>query len=156
MSDAKIRILFVCLGNICRSPAAENVLRRLVLDRGFEDRIEIDSAGILGLHTGKTPDSRMIKAARNRGLYMKGSARQVRPEDFDTFDWILAMDQENYEDLLEVQRDAAIPKANSLCSVTSVKSATRTRFPTPTMAEKKVLKTFSIYWRMAVRGFFEN
>ncbi len=97
------RLLFVCLGNICRSPSGENVMRHLIEAEGLGDRFELDSAGTAGWHIGKSPDSRMTAAARARGIEMKGRARQVGPEDFSSFDHIFAMDRSNYEDLLEVQ-----------------------------------------------------
>ena len=110
MTDRK-RILFVCLGNICRSPSAENVMRHLVDEANATDEIEIDSAGTADWHTGKAPDSRMTAAATKKGFAMKGQARQVKPADFETFDLILAMDQSNYDDLTEVRAGAANPKA---------------------------------------------
>jgi protein-tyrosine phosphatase len=101
-----IRILFVCLGNICRSPTAEAVLRHLVRERGLEDEIEIDSAGTGGWHVGSAPDERATAAAGRRGIELTGSARRFDPErDFERFDLILAMDAENLRDLLAVAPD---------------------------------------------------
>jgi len=97
------RVLFVCLGNICRSPTAEGVFRKLVVERGLGDRIEIDSAGTGAWHVGHPPDSRAQAEARRRGMDLSGlRARQVRREDFERFDLILAMDRENLEDLLAI------------------------------------------------------
>lgn len=94
------RVLFVCLGNICRSPTAEGVFRKLVADHGLADRIEIDSAGTGAWHVGSPPDSRAQAEARRRGMDLSGlRARQVRREDFERFDLILAMDRENLENL---------------------------------------------------------
>jgi protein-tyrosine phosphatase len=95
-----MRILFVCLGNICRSPTAEGVMRRLVRQEGLEDSIEIDSAGTGSWHVGASPDERATETARERGIVLEGAARQFTPEDFDSFDLILAMDEENLRDLL--------------------------------------------------------
>jgi protein-tyrosine phosphatase len=106
-----VRLLFVCLGNICRSPAGENVMRHLVSEAGLSSRFEIDSAGTAGFHTGNDPDLRMQKAARKRGIPMTGSARQVKPADFEEFDWIFAMDRSNYEDLRAVQNRCPNPTA---------------------------------------------
>ena len=100
-----MRILFVCLGNICRSPTAEGVMRRLVRDEGLEDRIEIDSAGTGGWHVGAPPDERATEAAACRGIELSGSARRFDPRDFDRFDLIVAMDAENRRDLLAVAPD---------------------------------------------------
>jgi protein-tyrosine phosphatase len=100
------RVLFVCLGNICRSPTAEGVMRRLVREHGLEDEIEIDSAGTGGWHVGAPPDARATEAARRRGTELSGSARRFDPErDFDRFDIVLAMDAENRRDLLAMAPD---------------------------------------------------
>lgn len=93
------KILFVCLGNICRSPAAEGILRAMAARRGVADRIEIDSAGTYGGHAGQLPDTRMRRAAAQRGYELTHRARQVREEDFERFDRIIVMDDMNYEAL---------------------------------------------------------
>jgi protein-tyrosine phosphatase len=90
-----MRILFVCLGNICRSPTAEGVMKRLVAEADLKDGIELDSAGTGGWHVGEPPDPRAIDAARRRGIELAGRARQVRAEDFERFDLLLAMDRSN-------------------------------------------------------------
>lgn len=95
----KKRILFVCLGNICRSPAAQGVMERLVEERGVADKYEIDSAGLYGGHAGDLPDHRMRIHARRRGLELTHRSRQVRESDFDRFDIIVAMDDSNYDRL---------------------------------------------------------
>jgi protein-tyrosine phosphatase len=100
-----MRILFVCMGNICRSPTAEGVMRALVRDAGLEDRIEIDSAGTGGWHAGEPPDARATEAAHRRGVALAGAARQIVPEDFERFDLIVAMDRENLRGLLAVAPD---------------------------------------------------
>jgi protein-tyrosine phosphatase len=99
------RVLFVCMGNICRSPTAEGVFRRLVRDEGLEDQIEIDSAGTGGWHVGEPPDARATEAARRRGIDLGGAARQFSPGDFDRYDLILAMDEENRRELLRAAPD---------------------------------------------------
>ena len=94
------RILFVCLGNICRSPMAEGVFRRVVAEEGLDDSFVIDSAGLGDWHIGQAPDHRAQKAARTRGIDISGqSARQVVDEDFDRFDLLLVMDGSNYDEL---------------------------------------------------------
>lgn len=95
----KQKILFVCLGNICRSPMGETVMRKLVDDKGLGSMFEIDSAGTAGYHIGDMPDMRMQQAARTRGYRMTSRARKVSVADFDYFDIILAMDDANYDDL---------------------------------------------------------
>jgi protein-tyrosine phosphatase len=97
------RILFVCLGNICRSPMAEGVFRRLVAERGLSDCFEIDSAGIGNWHQGQAPDSRAQEAVMRRGIDISTqSARQLRADDFSRFDLILAMDASNHGDLRQL------------------------------------------------------
>jgi len=99
----KHRLLFVCLGNICRSPMAEGAFRRVAAEEGVLDRFEIDSAGLGDWHVGQAPDDRAQKAAGLRGIDISGqSARQVRREDFARFDLLLAMDGSNYEDLTQL------------------------------------------------------
>lgn len=100
----KTRILFVCLGNIVRSPLAENVFRHLATQAGVAHAFELDSAGTGGWHTGESPDPRMRRVAAARGLVYDGNARQVSPHDFERFDWIIAMDQENRANLLYLAR----------------------------------------------------
>lgn len=91
-----IKVLFVCMGNICRSPTAEAVFRHQVKTAELEDVIEIDSAGTHDYHIGEPPDGRAQQAALRRGYEMKDlRARQVRMQDFETFHHILAMDQDN-------------------------------------------------------------
>ena len=97
--DDKYKILFVCLGNICRSPAAHGVMQRIVEEEGNADRFVIDSAGLYGGHAGDLPDSRMRAHARRRGLELTHRSRQVRESDFDRFDLIVAMDNSNYDRL---------------------------------------------------------
>jgi protein-tyrosine phosphatase len=99
------RILFVCLGNICRSPTAEGVMRHLVREQSLEDRIEIDSAGTGGWHVGAPPDERATAAAKRREIALEGSARRFEPDDFQSFDLILAMDAQNERDLKRLAPD---------------------------------------------------
>lgn len=98
-SPGKIRVLFVCLGNICRSPAAEGVMRRAVEAAGMADRFVIDSAGTGRYHIGDLPDSRMRSAAARRGLSLTHRCRQVTESDFDDFDLIVGMDDSNIYNL---------------------------------------------------------
>lgn len=102
---AGVRILFVCLGNICRSPTAEGVMRKLVRDAGLEERIEVDSAGTGSWHVGEPPDARATRVARRRGITLEGAARQVWPRDFEEFDLILAMDSSNLRNLQRLASD---------------------------------------------------
>lgn len=95
----KYNLLFVCLGNICRSPAAQGVMQRLVDERGLTDRFYIDSAGMGGWHVGDLPDKRMRVHARQRGYELTHRARKVRFSDFDDFDLIIGMDASNVDEL---------------------------------------------------------
>lgn len=95
------QVLFVCLGNICRSPTAEAVMARLVAEAELEHAIELDSAGTGAWHVGSPPDERATAAAAQRGIAMRGTARQVTDEDFETFDLLLAMDADNHRTLRE-------------------------------------------------------
>ena len=98
-------VLFVCLGNICRSPMAEGVFAHLVDQAGLSDRITIDSAGTGSWHVGESPDLRAARTASGHGVSLTGSARQVRPEDFRNFNYVIAMDRDNLASLEEL-RDA--------------------------------------------------
>ena len=96
---AKTKLLFVCLGNICRSPAAEGILKNMAKERGLDNEIEVDSAGTYGGHAGELPDRRMRVHAANRGYQLTHRSRPVKVSDFDDFDLIIAMDDNNYQTL---------------------------------------------------------
>jgi protein-tyrosine phosphatase len=102
----RMRLLFVCMGNICRSPTAEAVMRAVVAREGLADVIEIDSAGTGSWHVGNPPDRRSAAAAKARGITLEGAARQVTVEDFDTYDLLLAADAENVAALRRLAPDA--------------------------------------------------
>ncbi len=93
----KTSILFVCLGNICRSPAAEGIFRALSEKRGVTDKFKIDSAGTYGGHAGELPDPRMRITAAKRGYQLTHRSRKLASDDFDRFDRIIVMDDDNYE-----------------------------------------------------------
>ena len=93
-----MRILFVCLGNICRSPLAAGIFKKLAADAGLA--VEVASAGVSDDHVGQRPDRRARRVARTHGIELDGTARQVADEDFDRFDLLVAMDQDNYRRLL--------------------------------------------------------
>ena len=95
MGREPTRLLFVCLGNICRSPTAEAVMQQLITARGLDSRFEVDSAGIGGWHEGEPPDRRARKAAARRGVQLRGHARTITAEDFDRFDLIVSVDESN-------------------------------------------------------------
>ncbi len=100
-----MKVLFVCLGNICRSPAAEAVFKKFVNDAGRENEFEIDSAGTGGWHVGEQADPRMRQAASERGYSITSLGRQVTTVDFQNFDLIIAMDSNNFHNLLPLQTE---------------------------------------------------
>ncbi|HEY3496980.1 MAG TPA: low molecular weight protein-tyrosine-phosphatase [Polyangiaceae bacterium] len=91
----------MCLGNICRSPIAEGVMRHLVADAKLGDRISVSSAGTAGYHSGEPPDRRACACGKRRGVPVDGRARQFQRSDWQRFDYVLALDRSNYDDLLE-------------------------------------------------------
>ncbi|CAO2170010.1 unnamed protein product [Urochloa humidicola] len=131
-------VLFVCLGNICRSPAAEAVFRNLVSKRGLDSKFLIDSAGTIGYHEGNKADSRMRSASKKRGIEVTSISRPIKPSDFRDFDLILAMDRQNHEDILnsferwrhkEPLPDSAPNKVKLMCSY--CKRHTESEVPDP-------------------------
>jgi protein-tyrosine phosphatase len=112
-----LRLCFVCLGNICRSPIAEGVMRHLLREAGLAHAVEVDSAGTAGYHAGDSPDSRARAAGKRCGVEVAGRARQFKPADLERFDYVLAMDRSNYEDLRELAAsDAARARVHLLRS----------------------------------------
>ena len=101
MTTKKVNVLFVCMGNICRSPTAHGVFQEIVSRNNLDDFILVDSAGTYDYHIGKCPDKRATSAAAERDYDLSGQrARQVVSSDFQRFDYVLAMDHENYSDLI--------------------------------------------------------
>lgn len=99
------KVLFVCLGNICRSPAAEGILKKMVKKQGLEDKISVDSAGTSGYHDGDLPDHRMRQHGARRGYKFDSLSRRFTSHDFDRFDVILAMDDSNYHNIMRLAPD---------------------------------------------------
>ncbi len=107
----EISVLFVCLGNICRSPLAEAVFQSLVDEAGLTDRFRVDSAGTGSWHVGEPPDARAQSVARDNGIRLNGTARRIEPGDLSSFDWVIAMDRNNrrsIESLANLTADARI------------------------------------------------
>ena len=99
ISKNTTKILFICMGNICRSPSAEAVMQSLVKQQGLEQEIVCDSAGTFDYHRGKPADARMQKHARLRGYELISISRPFEDEDFELFDWIITMDEDNYQQI---------------------------------------------------------
>ena len=101
----KRKVLFVCLGNICRSPAAEGIFKKMIEDRGLEDKYFVDSAGTAGYHDGDLPDRRMRHHGALRGYNFDSISRRLTSDDFYDFDYILVMDDNNYDDAMDIAPD---------------------------------------------------
>ena len=99
----KESVLFVCLGNICRSPAAEAFFNNLIHQKGISSRFYVDSAGTGSWHVGKKADSRMSLAAKKRGINITSKARQINKNDFEKFNYILVMDDSNFKNVLDLK-----------------------------------------------------
>ena len=143
-----IRLLFVCMGNICRSPTAEGVMRGLLREQGLEDAVEVDSAGTGDWHVGDPPDRRATAAARARGIVLDGAARQVARADFADFDLILAADRRNLRDLVRSSPPARGRRCTCCGSSTPRRPARPTSTcPTPTTAATTASSTCSTWSR---------
>lgn len=105
----KTKILFVCLGNICRSPAAEAVFLKLINEEGCASLYEVDSAGTGAWHAGNSADSRMQKSASDRGILINSVARQITINDFLYFDYILTMDNDNFSNVMNLAKQSKVP-----------------------------------------------
>lgn len=120
MNQKERSVLLVCMGNICRSPTAEGVLREKLDAAGLKDQVRLDSAGTHDYHVGKAPDRRAQAAAQNRGYDLSSlRARQVSARDFSEFDLILAMDQDNYQSLMQACPDSHRHKVRLFLSFSS-------------------------------------
>lgn len=120
MSSKPRKLLFVCMGNICRSPTAEGIMRQMLADAGLADQVECDSAGTTSFHSGNPPDRRMSAAASKRGYRLAGRARGLRAEDLQGFDLILTMDDENYTNTRALDPDNKIrDKVRAMCDFCS-------------------------------------
>ncbi len=106
MLESKVSVCFVCLGNICRSPTADGVFHKLVDVAGLSAKVFIDSAGTAAYHTGEPADRRSRQVAKKRGYSLDSIARQFLVEDFERFDYVLAMDQQNLKDLQALRAGA--------------------------------------------------
>ena len=148
------KILFVCLGNICRSPSAEAVMKKLVQDAGLDGRIKIDSAGIIGYHAGEKADPRMRSHAARRGYKLDSVSRPVCTEDFFDFDLIIGMDNRNIDDLKRKAPDLeSVEKIHQMTEY-SPRTSCMTMSPIRTIVERKVSSWSLICWRMLALGYW--
>ncbi|MDX9748466.1 MAG: low molecular weight protein-tyrosine-phosphatase [Paludibacter sp.] len=115
------KILFVCLGNICRSPMAEGIFRKLVADKGLETSFVIDSAGTSAYHSGELPDARMRQHASRRGYHLNSRSRRIQQEDLEIFDLIIGMDNHNVERLFGMaktsEQQSRIKRMTDFCRI---------------------------------------
>ncbi len=151
-----VRLCFVCLGNICRSPTAEAVMARLVREHRLDREIAVDSAGTGDYHVGEPPDSRSAAAARGRGVILKGRAVQFTAADFDRFDAVLAMDRRNEESLLALARDDADRAKVHLLRDFDPASPEGSEVPDPYYGGEKGFETVLDVCEAACRGLLEH
>ena len=121
MNKEKYKILFVCLGNICRSPMAETIMNQLIKENLLSNRIMVDSAGIIGFHAGEKADSRMRQHAYQRGYNITHISRPISISDFDDFDLIISMDESVYDSLLDkapsIPHESKVVRMTDFCQI---------------------------------------
>ena len=126
------KVLFVCLGNICRSPAAEGVFLHLLNQRGLQDHFVVDSAGTGSWHVGNPADRRMQAAAKRRGIHLPSRARQIELNDLEEFDLVLTMDDENFRAVKGLAREAGVRATAEIRSMLSYSQrSSETEVPDP-------------------------
>ena len=150
-TNKKYKVLFVCLGNICRSAAANGIMESFVARDGLQDKILVDSAGTYGGHAGELPDSRMRSAASARGYSLTHRSRKVREDDFYDFDMLIVMDDSNYENVSRLA-----PERKYLNKVYRFVEFSRNHpqwsyVPDPYYEGREALNWSSIYWRMGAK-----
>ena len=128
----KQSVLFVCLGNICRSPAAEAIFLDLINKKGFKDNFIVDSAGTGSWHIGKKADTRMRIAAQNRGLEILSRARQINYQDFEKFNYIITMDDSNFENIIALKSKKSLSHSSSIDKIQNFRTVfEETEVPDP-------------------------
>ena len=148
------KVLFVCMGNICRSPTAEAVFTRLIKDKGVEKQFLVDSAGTLSYHAGSKPDQRSRQAGAKRGLMMDHMlARQVTSDDYEKFDWLVVMDEDNRRNLKRM-----FPNRTQECVVSMMQFAPETGYqevPDPYYGEGDGFELVLDLLETACEGFYD-
>lgn len=156
MAEQPIRVLFVCLGNICRSPLAECLFQATVRDAGLGHRFEIDSAGTSSYHEGEPPDSRAVAVANRRGLELTGRARQIRAGDLERFDYILVMDAANLAAVERLARSASPAGAVHLLGEFDPESGDDLDVPDPYFGGAEGFERVHNMVERACRGLLEH
>lgn len=131
MSEKQIRVLMVCAGNICRSPMAEGIFRKMVEDAKLSDRITVDSAGTGAWHVGEHAHSGTIEVLKRNGIAYEGRSRQITRDDLDDFDYVLAMDRENLSYILRAARGATAEIRLFLSYANEAERVKQTEVPDP-------------------------
>ncbi len=153
----KISVLFVCLGNICRSPAAEAIFRSLLEKKGLSDCFIVDSAGTGSWHIGKKADSRMRIAAERRDINILSRARQISSKDFDEFNYILAMDDSNFRNIQDLKKSTASTGLASIKKIQDFRSAfNEQEVPDPYFGGDEGFDYVLDILEDSVNGFLEN
>ena len=143
MNNKQIKVLFVCMGNICRSPTAHGIFENLIISEGHEGWLKVDSAGTHGYHVGGPPDTRSTRTAQKNQIDIsRQKSRQVDLSDFDEFDYILAMDNSNYQNLSALK--PANSKANIQLMLAFSESFTETEVPDPYYGEEGFDQVFNM------------
>lgn len=151
-----MRICFVCMGNICRSPTAHGVMERLAREAGLETRLVIDSAGTGAWHVGELPDSRACAAATKRGYALTHRARKFTPSDFDRFDLVIAMDRDNYDHLQRLARGRTVVPAIRLLRSFDADAPEGAEVPDPYAGEDDGFEEVLDICERACRGLLDH
>ena len=153
----KQSILFVCLGNICRSPAAEAIFIDLLKKKRLNDKFIVDSAGTGSWHIGKEADNRMRIAAEKRGVQILSRARKINPKDFEKFNYIIAMDDSNYENIIDLKNRKSLSDFSSIDKIQNFRSLfVEKEVPDPYFGGDEGFDHVLDILEDSVSGFFES